>query len=225
MSQGSETGSGRAGRYQSGSTAKRDGFRIPGHYASPDELATGVATGNAGKPLDRNVRPLRRFIRSPREDTAKARQATSRRKGRLDTFPFSPGGLKRCHGAAALAFQCGAPSTRAFSAATESDEGLQTAESPACSIHATSPAPTGADTDVESRSFRWRESRRTRKAALFQIYARGALLQHVRTTTLQQRGGRSTCEIDTEPSLDAVPDWVLSELRSEGHEPTTGGRR
>lgn len=75
-----------------------------------------------------------------------------------------------------------------------------------------------------SRSFSWSPNYETRKAALFRFYSTFAVLQHVRTTTVQQRGP-SVCKIDENPHLQDVDGGVLSELRGEGFDviPDTDG--
>lgn len=78
--------------------------------------------------------------------------------------------------------------------------------------------------DTESRSYSWRPNRNLRKTALFQLYNRSALLQHVRAVTIQQRGA-SDAEIDTGATLEDVPDWVLAELRADSYDVSAGGAR
>jgi len=77
-------------------------------------------------------------------------------------------------------------------------------------------------TTVESRSFRWSAGFGTSKVALFRVRSAHAVLQHVRTVTVSQRAA-STCEIDTDATLDDVPEPVLDELRATGHEVVAGG--
>lgn len=89
---------------------------------------------------------------------------------------------------------------------------------------AVSATPTTTSASVESRSFSWRPKRGVRKTALFRLSSWGALLQHIRTVTVQQLGA-SGAEIDTSPRLDDVPDWAIAELRAEGYELAAGGAR
>lgn len=73
---------------------------------------------------------------------------------------------------------------------------------------------------ASSRSFRWEPNWRTTKVALFRLESGGnAVLQHVRTTVVQQRGATASV-IDPEASLDDVPGWVLAELETLDYQPT-----
>jgi hypothetical protein len=83
-------------------------------------------------------------------------------------------------------------------------------------------AETEAPTTVESRSFRWSAGFGTSKVALFRVRSAHAVRQHVRTVTISQRAA-STCEIDTDATLDDIPEPVLDELRTTGHEVVAGG--
>jgi hypothetical protein len=83
---------------------------------------------------------------------------------------------------------------------------------------------TQSPTTVESWSFEWSAGYGTTKTALFRVRPAHAVLQHVRTVTLSQRAP-STCEIDTDASLEDVPRWVLDELRSTGRDIAAGGGR
>lgn len=76
---------------------------------------------------------------------------------------------------------------------------------------------------VATRRFSWRPRRGVRKVALFRVSVHGALLQHVRTTRLQQRTEPSTCDIDPSAGLEDVPEWVPDELRRDGHALVAGG--
>lgn len=76
-------------------------------------------------------------------------------------------------------------------------------------------------TTVESRSFRRSDGYKT-KTALFRVRSAHAILQHVRTTIVSQRAA-SRCEIDTDVTLDDVPDYVLTELRTMGCDIAAGG--
>lgn len=83
--------------------------------------------------------------------------------------------------------------------------------------------PTPGAPDVETRRFCWRPRRGVRKAALFRVTVHGAILQHVRTTRLQQRTEPSTCDVDPSADLEDVPRWVRDELRTDGHALVAGG--
>jgi hypothetical protein len=82
-------------------------------------------------------------------------------------------------------------------------------------------AATQPPTTVESRSFRWSAGYRTSKTALFRVRSAHAVLQHVRTVTVSQRAP-STCEIDTDATLNDIPEPVLDELRVTGYEVVVG---
>jgi hypothetical protein len=86
----------------------------------------------------------------------------------------------------------------------------------------TRPATPGAPS-VETRRFSWRPRRGVRKRALFRVTVHGAILQHVRTTRLQQRGGPSETTLDAGAALEDVPEWVRDELRRDGHALVAGG--
>ena len=75
---------------------------------------------------------------------------------------------------------------------------------------------------TESRSFEWSEGYATTKTALFRVRPAHAVLQHVRIVTLSQRAP-STCEIDTDASLEDVPTWILDELQATGRDVAAGG--
>lgn len=73
---------------------------------------------------------------------------------------------------------------------------------------------------ASSQSWRWEPDWRTSKVALFRLEASGdAILQHIRTTVVQQRGPSHTV-IDSNASLSEVPGWVLAELQTIDYQPT-----
>lgn len=80
-----------------------------------------------------------------------------------------------------------------------------------------------APTIVKTCSFDWRDSRETRKTALFRVYAGYAILQHIRTVTVTQRTAPA-CEVDNEPSLNDIPESVRNELQSTGRDLVDGWR-
>jgi hypothetical protein len=51
----------------------------------------------------------------------------------------------------------------------------------------------------------------TRRKALFRQTPRGLVLQHVRTSVVSQRGD-SGVEIDTEATVDELPEWLQTKL-------------
>lgn len=77
--------------------------------------------------------------------------------------------------------------------------------------------------EVETRRFSWRPRRGVRKRALFRVTVHGVILQHVRTTCLQQRGGPSETTLDAGAALEDVPEWARDELRRDGHALVAGG--
>lgn len=71
-----------------------------------------------------------------------------------------------------------------------------------------------------SRSWSWEPNWRTTRVALFRLEDSGeAVLQHVRTTVVQQRGETASV-IDADASLDDVPGWILTELEELDYQPT-----
>lgn len=93
-------------------------------------------------------------------------------------------------------------------------------EDTAVKSHANTELPS---VSVATRRFSWRPRRGIRKVALFRVSVHGALLQHVRTTRIQQRTAPSSCDIDPAASLEDVPEWVRDELRRDGHALAAGG--
>lgn len=62
-----------------------------------------------------------------------------------------------------------------------------------------------------------------RKTALFRLSVHGAILQHIRTVTIQQRGGPSGATLDPDVELEDVPSWIRDEIREDGHALVAGG--
>ncbi|MFB6068627.1 MAG: hypothetical protein ABEJ90_01710, partial [Halobacterium sp.] len=88
----------------------------------------------------------------------------------------------------------------------------------------TPPGEGGPSADGENYRVQWHPSSGVVKRALFRVATddRVATLQHVRTILLRQRGGESTCVVDSESTLDDVPDALLTQMRADGYRPAEG---
>lgn len=76
----------------------------------------------------------------------------------------------------------------------------------------------------ETRSLDWRINHVTTRTALFRLYPGVAVLQHVRTTTVDRGPTPAGCEIDTDAWPADLPGGIVGELRSEGYD-VVGGHR
>lgn len=73
-------------------------------------------------------------------------------------------------------------------------------------------APT---TDVSTRRVRWREDRETAVTVLAFVRRGVGVVEHVRRTTVRQRGGEPTCDVNDEVTFEDLPAWVRRELQSD----------
>jgi hypothetical protein len=67
-------------------------------------------------------------------------------------------------------------------------------------------------TTVDTRSVEWRPDHHTRKKALARVTPTATVLQHVRTVDLVNLGPESICEIDTEATVEDLPDEIAAKL-------------
>ena len=75
----------------------------------------------------------------------------------------------------------------------------------------------------KARSIDWHPSVTTRQTALFRCYSdRVAVLQHIRTISVDCGPTPSGCKTDTAARPVDVPDDVLDKLRGEGYEIVAG---
>ncbi|WP_049934737.1 hypothetical protein [Haloplanus natans] len=69
-----------------------------------------------------------------------------------------------------------------------------------------------APRSVDTRTVEWRPDHHTRKKALARVTPTAVVLQHIRTVDLVNLGPASTCEIDTEATVEDLPDEVAAKL-------------
>ncbi|MFC6825243.1 hypothetical protein [Halopelagius fulvigenes] len=70
-------------------------------------------------------------------------------------------------------------------------------------------------TNVSTRRVRWREDRKTAVTVLASVRYRVGVVEHVRRTTVRQRGGEPTCDVNDEATFEDFPTWVRRELQSD----------
>jgi hypothetical protein len=76
----------------------------------------------------------------------------------------------------------------------------------------TTPTVEQPQSTAATYSYRWSEGREVTKVALARVWRSYGLLQHVRTIRVRQRGGPSTCEIDTDARYWDLPKHARDAL-------------
>lgn len=72
--------------------------------------------------------------------------------------------------------------------------------------------PAAAESTVATHTYRWNEGREVTKVALARVHHGYGLLQHLRTIRVRQRGGPSTCQIDTDAQYWDLPGHARDAL-------------
>jgi hypothetical protein len=85
----------------------------------------------------------------------------------------------------------------------------------------TPPGSGQAASEGESYRLEWHPRAGVTKRALFRVATddRVSTLVHIRTIQTRQLGPASTCQTNTDASLDEIPDPLLATMRADGFRP------